>query len=166
MNSKVKMTNDSILAVGETLPSITLLNQHGEEINLRALTSQFTVIYVYPKDNTPGCTNQTKLYQSLLKDFKTLGAQIIGVSPDSVQSHAKFAQKYGVEFNLLSDPQRELIKALGAIKGSALLGKTLTTWRSSFILGGNAKIIRINRGVKAKEDPEGNLEFLRELSAA
>lgn len=94
---------------------VMVFDEDGKEVSLRkVLGGKWTVLYVYPKDNTPGCTTEAKEFTELLPEFEKLGFQVIGVSKDSVKSHMKFKEKHGLKVRLLSDPGVKLIKALGA----------------------------------------------------
>lgn len=102
------------LKLGATLPDITLKNQHNEAVRLHDYIGQNAlVIYFYPKDETPGCTAEACSFRDRYEDFQEKGALVFGISRDSVQSHANFAKKHRLEFQLLSDPKGEAEKAFG-----------------------------------------------------
>lgn len=156
-------SNNISLSTGATqLPKFNLFNQHGVEVSDSDFSGKSVLIYVYPKDRTPGCTTQTKAYGNLLSSFKELGVNILGISKDSVASHKKFADIYNIDFDLLSDPNMELIKALGAAKMSGLLSSTfLGIIRSSFVFGKDGELLKAQYKVSAKEDAGSNLEFCK-----
>ena len=102
-----------MLEAGMQAPSFALPDQDGRTVRLEDHRGKKVVLYFYPKDNTPGCTRQACAFAGALAEFKALGAVVIGVSRDSVASHRKFADKYGLPFTLLSDPHLETIQSYG-----------------------------------------------------
>ncbi len=96
------------------LQEITLKNQNNEDINFSDYKGKWLVLYFYPKDNTPGCTKEAQDFSDLSDEFKKLNCEIIGVSPDSIESHKKFTEKFNLKINLLSDSPKELIKSCEA----------------------------------------------------
>ncbi len=117
---------------------IKVLDENGEEKPLKDLVlGKWTVLYFYPKDNTPGCTTEAKEFSELIEEFKQMGVQVIGVSRDSPESHRKFKEKHGLKVKLLSDPNAELHKALGGAWGGKKKGTGKEyegAIRSTFIL--------------------------------
>ena len=105
-----------MLKTGDKAPEFTLSDKDGNKISLSDFYGKKVVLYFYPKDNTPGCTRQACAFAASYKKFKEKDVAVIGVSKDSAASHAKFAEKYGLPFILLSDPELEVIKAYGAWK--------------------------------------------------
>ena len=100
------------MQIGDTCPSFELYNQSGEMINSSAfLGKQKVVIFFYPKDETPGCTKEACTFRDRYEDFLELGSQVIGISSDSVDSHAQFANRFGFQFTLLADPEKTVRKA-------------------------------------------------------
>ena len=119
------------LKVGDELPSFSLKDQKGNTITKEDFVGNSNlVLYFYPKDDTLGCTKEACRFRDQFEDFTELGAQVVGVSADSPESHAKFAEKYNLPFTLLSDEKNELRKAFG-VKGN-LLG--LIPGRVTFII--------------------------------
>lgn len=102
--------NDT-LAIGSPLPSLTLKNQDDEQVTLDQYLGKPLVIYFYPKDETPGCTAEACSFRDRYEDFEAAGANVVGISSDTVQSHQKFIKKHRLNFTLLSDPQQEAAKA-------------------------------------------------------
>ena len=102
-----------MLQVGDKAPNFTLCDRFGKEISLSDFLGKRVVLYFYPRDNTPGCTRQACAFAGAYKAFREKGVEVIGVSRDSVASHGKFAEKYGLPFILLSDPERIAIEAYG-----------------------------------------------------
>jgi thioredoxin-dependent peroxiredoxin len=112
-----------MLEVGQPAPSFTLPDQDGEEVSLDSLRGAPVVIYFYPKDDTPGCTTQACAIRDQWAEFEEAGAVVLGVSPDDVDSHAKFAGKYDLPHRLLADPDRDMIQAYGAWGLKKMYGK-------------------------------------------
>lgn len=140
------------LQIGDNCPSFKLANQFGELIDSTSLIGSKTlVIYFYPKDDTPGCTKEACSFRDSYEEFKDLGCEVIGVSSDSIANHRKFAEKYGLSFNLLADTEKELRKAFG-VPGN-LFG--LIPGRVTYIIDLQGKI----RGVyNSQTDPLGHIE--------
>ena len=132
--------------------------------NIRTLESfrgKKLVLYFYPKDNTPGCTRQAQGYAALYEDFKAKGAEVVGLSRDSVASHAKFAQKYSLPFPLLSDPELSVIKAWGVWQEKKLYGKTsMGVVRTTFVIDENGTVLKVMPKVKPDSNAAEVLESL------
>ena len=103
-----------MLAVGHTAPSFSLPNQDGVLVDSASLSDSWWVIYFYPKDDTPGCTKEACAFRDYLEDLQAMSVRILGVSFDDVASHKAFAEKYHLNFDLLADPEGEVIDAYGA----------------------------------------------------
>lgn len=144
---------------------VTVIDENGKEVSLRDIVlGKWTVLYVYPKDNTPGCTTEAKEFTELLPEFERLGFQVIGVSKDSVKSHAKFKEKQGLRVKLLSDPKAELIKALGAWGKKKRYGREYEgVIRSTFIFNPEGKIVWKKLNVRAKGHAAKVLEMAKGL---
>ena len=112
-----------MLEVGTKAPEFTLPDQNGEMHSLSDYRGQKVVLYFYPKDSTPGCTKQACNFGELMPQFTEKGAVIIGVSKDSVASHKKFEEKYGLPFTLLSDTERVVIESYDVWKEKKNFGK-------------------------------------------
>ena len=137
------------ITVGMSAPDFCLIDKDGKEVRLSDFLGKKVVLYFYPKDNTPGCTRQACAFASAYNGFREKGAEVIGISRDSVASHARFAEKYNLPFILLSDPSLEVIKAYGAFGEKKMYGKiTEGVIRTTFIIGADGKIERVMRGVK------------------
>ncbi len=121
-----------------------------------------TLLYFYPKDNTPGCSNQATGFNETLQEFANNGITIVGCSPDSIASHQKFIDKYNLEFALISDPEKTLIQQMGAWGEKKNYGKTyIGLIRSSFLLDtSTGKVIKEWRNVRAKGHAE---KLLKEI---
>ncbi len=112
-----------MLKIGQKVPDFKLMSGEGKFLNLKDFAGRKIVLYFYPKDNTSGCTKEACSFESNLKAIKKKRAVIIGVSADSVNSHIKFAKKYGLNFPLLSDEKKEAIKLYGVWKEKSMYGK-------------------------------------------
>lgn len=135
-----------------------------QDICLSALKSKYLVLYFYPKDNTPGCTQEGQDFRDLYTDFQAAGAEILGVSRDSVRSHENFKAKYDFPFDLLSDKEEALCKALDVIREKKLYGRTyMGIDRSTFLIDAGGAVLREWRKVKVKGHAEEVLSALREL---
>jgi peroxiredoxin Q/BCP len=107
---------------GNKAPAITLKNQDAEKVSLNDFKRKNIVLYFYPKDNTSGCTKEACNFRDDFPQFGKLNAVILGVSPDSVESHKKFTAKYELPFNLLSDEKKEVIEKYGVWKEKSMYG--------------------------------------------
>ena len=113
-----------MLEPGATLPLATIADESGAQISTRDLLGAPLVLYFYPKDDTPGCTNEATQFRDLFGEFSRKGARIVGVSRDSSTSHSKFNEKYGIPFTLLADTDSTLCDAFGVIVEKNMYGKT------------------------------------------
>jgi len=132
-------------------PDFTLADQEGKDVTLSDYLGKKVVLYFYPKDNTPGCTRQACAFAAAYEEFKNKNIQVIGISKDSAASHKKFAEKYGLPFILLSDPELIAIRAYGVWQEKKLYGKvSMGVVRTTFIIDENGNIEKIMP--KAKPD--------------
>lgn len=150
-----------MLEAGMKAPLFTLRDKNNNIVSLSDFAGKKVVLYFYPKDNTPGCTRQACAFAGLYKEFQNKGVEVIGVSKDSVESHVKFAEKYGLNFVLLSDPELEAIKAYGVWQEKKMCGKTcMGVVRTTFIIDEHGIIEKVMPKVK----PDTNAsEILAEL---
>ena len=140
-------------------PDFELLDQNGIVHKLSDYAGKKVILYFYPKDNTPGCTKQACGFSERYPQFTQKGAIILGVSKDSVASHKKFEEKYGLAFPLLSDPERKVIEAYDVWKEKKNYGKvSMGVVRTTYLIDEKGIIIRPNDKVKAAEDPENMLQ--------
>ena len=124
-----------MLEVGTKAPQFTLQDQAGNAVSLSDFAGKRVVLYFYPKDNTPGCTRQACAFAGAYEAFKAKDIAVIGVSRDSVASHEKFAQKYGLPFILLADPELQAITAYDVWKEKKLYGKvSMGVVRSTYVI--------------------------------
>ena len=150
-----------MLSVGTMAPEFTLPDQDGKMHTLSEYRGQKVILYFYPKDNTAGCTKQACNFSELRPQFKEKGAVILGVSKDSVASHKKFQEKYGLEFTLLSDVDRTVIEAYDVWKEKKNYGKvSMGVVRTTYLIDKDGIIVMANDKVKAAEDPENMLQVL------
>ena len=120
---------------GEPAPDFRLPSSEGGELSLRSLLGQWVVLYFYPRDNTPGCTREACAFGDSLAKLKRRGAVVLGVSPDSLQAHARFKEQHGLRFPLLSDADKAVAKAFGAFGDKVMYGKKVTgIIRSTFLI--------------------------------
>ena len=147
--------------IGKKLPSLKGLDQSGSELSLASLKGQWVVVYFYPKDSTPGCTTEAKDFRDLHPEFSQRHAQVIGVSRDSVKSHANFASKQELPFSLVSDPEETWCQAFDVIHEKVLYGKRhLGIVRSTFLIHPDGKLAQEWRGVKVAGHAQAVLEAI------
>lgn len=151
-----------MLETGIKAPNFTLKDKDGKEISLSDFLGKKVILYFYPKDNTPGCTKQACAFASAYEDFKTVNAEVIGISKDSVNSHAKFAEKFGLPFVLLSDPDLAAIKAYDVWQEKRMCGKVgMGVVRTTFIIDENGNVEKIMPKVKPDTNAAEILEYLK-----
>ena len=143
-----------MLAIGTVAPDFELSDQNGESHRLSDYRGRRVILYFYPKDMTAGCTKQACAFGELYPQFREKGAAVLGVSKDSVASHKRFEEKYGLPFPLLSDPERKVIQAYDVWKEKMNYGKvTLGVVRTTYLIDENGVIVRAFDKVKAAENP-------------
>ncbi len=148
-----------MLEVGTKAPQFTLLNQDGKEVSLSDFKGKKVVLYFYSKDNTAGCTKQACGFAERYPDFMEKGAEIIGVSKDSVESHKKFADKYSLTFTLLADTDKKVIEAYDVWKEKNMYGKkTMGVVRSTYLIDEEGIITKAFTKVNAAKNPADMLE--------
>ena len=150
--SKADMERKITLEVGDKAPEFEALNQDGVKVALKDFIGKNVVLYFYPKDNTPGCTTEACEFSANYDQFIKNDTVIIGVSPDSVKSHAGFIAKQNLKHILLSDENKEISKLYGVWQVKKNYGKEyLGIVRSTFVIGKDGKIAKIYKSVKAKD---------------
>ncbi len=143
------------LKVGKKAPAFSLPNQDGKIVSLSDYKGKKVVLYFYPKDDTPGCTKESCAFRDGIDEIQGIGAEVLGVSGDSVESHKKFAKKFNLNFPLLSDESKQMIRAYGVWKEKSLYGrKYMGIERTTFIIDETGKIDDIFHKVKV----DGHLE--------
>lgn len=161
------MTEQALeLKVGIEAPKFCLPDKDSKEICLDNFKGKYVILYFYPKDNTPGCTTEAIGFTGILPELQKLDAVVIGVSPDSPESHAKFIEKKELKVTLLSDLDKEVLKSYGKwgkkkFRGKEYIGVT----RSTFLIGPEGKILHIWPNVSVKGHPEEVRQVLEELKS-
>ncbi len=150
-----------MLKVGRKAPLFKLLDQDEKVQALKDCLGKWTLIYFYPKDDTPGCTKEACAISDIYKDFKRQGVVVFGVSKDTPKSHKKFAEKYQLPFTLLSDPTMEMMTKYGAFVEKSMYGKIVRgTNRITYIVNPEGKIAKVYEQV----DPASHaLELLADI---
>lgn len=146
---------------GKKAPSFKLKDKDGKEISLSDFKGKNVVLYFYPKDNTSGCTAEACNFRDEFPKFSNLNAVIIGISPDSSESHKKFADKYELPFILLSDPEEKVLEAYGVWKEKSMYGrKYMGVERTTFVIDADGKIKKIFNKVKVQGHNKEVMEAL------
>jgi len=147
----------------ELAPNFKIPSSNNKEFELKKNKNKFLIIYFYPRDNTPGCTNEAKDFSKLYKEFKKLNCEIFGISKDSVESHKKFISKFKIPFQLLSDEKIVALKKYGAWGEKSMYGKKfIGIKRTTFLINPKSKIIKIWNNVKVKDHAKEVLNCLKE----
>ena len=153
--------------VGAPAPAFCLPDAARETVCLEDFRGHWVVLYTYPRDNTSGCTLEARLFSDALDAFEALDATVIGVSPDSPASHARFAEKHALRHRLLSDEAHTLLEAYGAWKEKRLYGKAVMgTERSTFLIDPAGTVRAVWRRVKVQGHPDEVREMLASLASA
>lgn len=148
--------------VGQPAPSFSAKDQNGNTVSLQDKSDRWLILYFYPKDNTPGCTTEAKDFTEYAAQFQELGADIIGVSPDSEKSHCKFINKHNLSIQLLTDPEHEVIESYGAWRLKKFMGKEyMGVVRSTFLISPGGKIAQVWDKVRVKAHVEKVLSELQ-----
>ena len=147
-----------MLEPGTKAPDFTLPDQDGTMHSLSQYRGRKVILYFYPKDSTPGCTKQACAYSERLPQIREAGAVVLGVSKDSVASHRRFADKYGLAFTLLADPERQVIEAYDVWKEKKNYGKvSMGVVRTTYLIDENGVIVQANDKVKTADDADAML---------
>lgn len=150
-----------MLQAGDIAPDFKGVNQEGENIALSDYRGKRVILYFYPKDNTPGCTAEACSLNDSNSYFLDKGFVVIGVSPDSVESHQRFAAKYGLSFNLIADPEKVIIQAYGAWGEKKNYGKTyMGLLRTTFVISAQGIIEQVFPKVDTKNHADQLIEAL------
>jgi peroxiredoxin Q/BCP len=144
---------------GKKLPKLEGALGDGSTLSLASLKGQWVVVFFYPKDNTPGCTNEAKDFRDLYALFRARNAEVVGVSRDSVRSHANFAAKHELPFPLVSDPDETWCRAFDVIHEKVLYGKRhMGVVRSTFLIDPDGRLAAEWRGIKVPGHAQAVLE--------
>lgn len=150
-----------MLEVGTKAPNFTLQDKDGNTVSLSDFAGKKAVLYFYPKDNTPGCTRQACAFAAAYDDFKAKDVAVIGISKDSVASHQKFAEKHGLPFILLSDPELTAIQAYDVWQEKKLYGKvSMGVVRTTYIIDEKGVIEKVMPKVKPDTNAAEILSYL------
>lgn len=148
-----------MLEVGTKAPDFTLPDQNGVMHSLQEYAGRKLVLYFYPKDNTAGCTKQACGFSELYPQFTEKGAEVVGISKDSVASHKRFEEKYGLKFTILSNPELDVLQAYDVWKEKKSRGKvTMGVIRTTYLIDENGVIVKAYDKVKAADNPAQMLE--------
>lgn len=151
-------TSEVMIKAGDKFPDFSLQDESGNTVTLEDLKGRKSVIYFYPKDDTSGCTAEACGFRDALPTFEN--ARVLGVSPDTTKSHRKFVDKYGLNFTLLADPDKELAEKLGLWVEKSMYGKKyMGIARTTYLLDENGVVAKVWEKVK----PQGHAE---EVAAA
>jgi thioredoxin-dependent peroxiredoxin len=151
---------------GLPAPDFSLTADDGSVVTLSQLRGKPFVLYFYPKDDTPGCTREACAFRDKKVDFSRLGAEVIGISPDCVESHTSFRDKYGLNFRLLADPDHRVADLYGAWRQKNMYGKkTMGIQRSTYLIDSAGRVAKVWRSVKVDGHDEQVLAALQETSA-
>jgi peroxiredoxin Q/BCP len=151
------------IEVGKKVPEFTA-EATGGPIKLSALKGQTVVLYFYPKDNTPGCTTEGQDFAAAHAKFRKAGAEVFGISRDSLKSHEGFKKKMNFPFELISDPDEVLCNAFGVMKMKNMYGKQVRgIERSTFVVSADGKLAREWRGVRVPQHVDEVLAFVQSL---
>ena len=139
----------NVLSVNDKAPDFSMTATNGQSVKLADFAGNPLILYFYPKDDTPGCTVEACNFRDSISRFTGLKASVLGISKDSVASHAKFAQKYSLPFLLASDPEGQVCKAYGAWGEKRMMGKKyMGIIRSTFLIGPDGRVVSLWRNVK------------------
>jgi peroxiredoxin Q/BCP len=149
---------------GSKAPDFTLPTHDGTKLKLSSLRGAPVVLYFYPKDDTPGCTREACGFRASKAKFAKHGAVVLGVSPDSPASHAKFREKYKLPFTLLADEKHAVAEKYGAWREKNMYGKkSMRIARSTFVIDAAGKVVRVFKAVKPDGHDDEVLEVLKGL---
>ena len=150
--------------IKKNAPNFKLPSTDYDNLELNKIKTKFKVLYFYPKDNTPGCTIETKDFNSLLPQFKKLDCVVIGISKDSMESHEKFRNKFKIKLDLVSDTNKEAIKAYKVWGKKKFMGREfMGLIRSTFLIK-DKNIIKEWRSVKVKDHAKEVLEYIKNIN--
>jgi len=152
------------LEVGSKAPPFTLESDSGKKLKLSEFKGKPVVLYFYPKDDTPGCTKQACAFRDASEQLRKLGAVVLGVSPDDSKSHAKFRDKFSLNFPLLADPDHKIADAYGAWREKNMYGKkSMGIQRSTYLIGSDGMIAKLWKKVSVDGHDVAVLEALQAL---
>lgn len=151
----------AMIQEGRKAPAFSLPSSEGGKVALKDLAGKYVVLYFYPKDMTPGCTTEAQDFRDAAPKLAKLGAVVLGVSKDSIESHCKFRDKHDLNFALLSDPDGKVLEKYGAWGEKNMYGKKMMgILRSTVVIGPDGKVLRHFPKVKVKGHVDEVLEVL------
>jgi len=154
-----------MVSVGKRIKNFTLPATGEQNLSLNDFEGRYLIIYFYPKDNTPGCTREGQDFRDLYAQFVAAGADIVGVSRDSVRTHENFKTKHAFPFHLLSDKEETLCRQFDVIKEKKLYGRTyMGIERSTFLIGPDGVLLEEWRKVKVPDHAQAVLDAVRDQS--
>ena len=150
---------------GRRAPAFTLTADDGSQVRLADLSGRPVVLYFYPKDDTPGCTREACAFRDQQARLKKLGAAVLGVSADRIESHQKFRDNYRLDFPLLADADHQVAEKYGAWREKNMYGKkSMGIQRSTFLIDADGKVAKVWKAVKVDGHDEKVLEALAALA--
>lgn len=153
-----------MVEVGKPAPEFELHADDGRMVKLSDFRGRPVVLYFYPKDDTPGCTKEACAFRDRTAELKAKGAVVLGISPDDLESHGKFRDKYSLNFPLLADAGHQVAERYGAWREKNMYGKTsMGIQRSTFVIDGNGKVRKVWKKVNVDGHDEQVLEALSAL---
>jgi peroxiredoxin Q/BCP len=153
------------IEAGQRAPGFTLTADDGSKVRLADLKGRADVLYFYPKDDTPGCTREACAFRERQAEIQKSGAVVLGVSGDSIASHGKFRDKYGLNFPLLADERHEVAEKYGAWREKNMYGKkSMGIVRSTFLIDATGKVAKVWKQVRVDGHDAQVLEALGELN--
>ena len=155
------------IEAGKKAPAFTLTADDGSQVKLADLQGRPVVLYFYPKDDTPGCTKEACAFRDRKAELEKLGAAVFGVSPDTVESHVKFRDKFELNFRLLADPDHALAEKYGAWREKNMYGKkSMGIQRSTYLIDAEGRVAKVWQRVQVEGHDEEVLAALRALGTA
>ena len=152
------------LEIGSKAPAFTMVSDSGKKTKLSDFLGKPVVLYFYPKDDTPGCTKEACAFRDASEQLKELGAVVLGVSPDDEVSHAKFRDKYSLNFPLLADSEHKVAEAYGSWREKNMYGKkSMGVQRSTYLIGADGKIVKVWKKVSVDGHDAAVLEALQSI---
>ena len=150
---------------GKKAPAFTLHADDGSKVKLSELKGNPVVLYFYPRDDTPGCTKEACAFRDRQDEIKALGAQVFGISPDTVESHVKFRDKFSLNFPLLADPDHAMADQYGAWREKNMYGKkSMGIQRSTYLIDADGKVAKLWKRVKVDGHDQQVIDALKELA--
>lgn len=150
---------------GQKAPAFTLLDDQGKKVKLSDFKGSPVVLYFYPRDNTPGCTKEACAFRDRKAELQSLGAVVLGVSTDTVESHAKFRDKFQLNFRLLADTDNKVSEAYGAWREKNMYGKkSMGIQRSTYLIDEAGKVAHVWKRVQVDGHDTQVLQALQELT--